>query len=212
MEKKQFFRELLSLVNKRKGSIFNIGYYFLASFIPMLIQLFLSPVYSIYLSAEDLAITGYFASFTGLLAPLILFYMNQYYMRDYYFRKKEERRNLRAMVFKSLLLYPFIIMGVCLLGIFLYMRIFISETKIDAINKENINIITATKEDTTDLSRKMLYALEHPQVMEIIADRAKIYAQNHFSVSSIGEKLISDVKSIVGHYYGNLAIPEDSQI
>lgn len=80
---------------------------------------------------------------------------------------------------------------------------------IDAINKENINIITATKEDTTDLGRKMLYALEHPKMMEIIAERARIYAQNHFSVSAIGEKLISDVKSIVGHYYGNLAIPED---
>lgn len=80
---------------------------------------------------------------------------------------------------------------------------------INEINKGNKNIIAATKEDTTDLSRKMLYALEHPQMMEIIAERARIYAQNHFSVSSIGEKLISDVKSIVGHYYDNLAIPED---
>ena len=96
----------------------------------MLINLFLSPVYSIYLSAEDFAITGYFTSFTGLLGPLILFYMNQYYMREYYFRDAGERRNLRSMAFKSLLVYPFIIMGLCLLGIYLYMVLFNSDTEI----------------------------------------------------------------------------------
>lgn len=126
---KQIGGTVISLVKKRKGSILNVGYYFLASFIPMIINLFLSPVYSIYLSAEDFAITGYFTSFTGLLGPLILFYMNQYYMREYYFREAGERRNLRAMAFKSLLVYPFIIMGICLLGIYLYMVIFNSDTK-----------------------------------------------------------------------------------
>lgn len=126
---KQVGGTILSVINKRKRSIFNVGYYFMASFIPMLINLFLSPVYSIYLSAEDFAITGYFTSFTSLLGPLILFYMNQYYMREYYFREADKRRNLRAMAFKSLLVYPFIIMGICLLGIYLYMLKFNADTK-----------------------------------------------------------------------------------
>ena len=114
----------LSLLKRRKGSVINVGYYFLASFIPMLINLVLSPVYSLYLSAEDFAIVGYYTSFSGLLGPLIIFYMNQYYMREYYFRNDDERRLLRAMVFKASLVYPFLVMGISLLGIYLYMLIF----------------------------------------------------------------------------------------
>lgn len=112
-----------------KKSLTNVGYYFLASFIPMVINLLLSPVYSLNLSAEDFAIVGYYTSFNGFLSPLIIFYMNQYYMREYYFRNEKERTRLRAMVFKALLVYPFIIMSVCLLGIYLYMILFNTDTK-----------------------------------------------------------------------------------
>lgn len=115
---------VISLFKRRKGAVKNVGYYFLASFIPMLFNLILSPIYSLYLSAEDFAIIGYYTSFSGLLGPLIIFYMNQYYMREYYFRKVDERRLLRAMSFKALLVYPFLIMGLSLFGIYLYMHIF----------------------------------------------------------------------------------------
>ena len=83
---------------------------------------------------------------------------------------------------------------------------------IDAINNEEINLISATKEDTADLGHRMLYALEHPVLMEKMAERTKLYAQNHFSIKAVGDILTADVKSVVNHYYRNSTIPEDSQI
>ena len=80
---------------------------------------------------------------------------------------------------------------------------------IDAINNEKMNLLTATKEDITDLGRKMLYALDHPELMEKMAERAKTYAQNHFSVEAVGKRLTVDLKSVVEHYYRNSTIPED---
>ncbi len=112
-----------------KKSIMNVGYYFMASFIPMLINLFLSPVYALNLSAEDFAIVGYFTSFTSLLSPLILFELNQYYMREYFFKDDDGRKHLRATVFQAFLVYPFIIMGLSLLGIYIYMRVFNTGTE-----------------------------------------------------------------------------------
>lgn len=121
-------KTILSSFRRYKTSMKNVGYYFLASFIPMVINLFLSPVYSLYLSAEDFAIVGYYASFSGLLGPLFLFQLNQYYTREYFFRKEEDRKSLRAMIFKSFLVFPFVILVISLIGLFVYVTIIRSES------------------------------------------------------------------------------------
>lgn len=105
------------------ASMKNMGYYLMASFIPMLINLFLSPLYSLNLSEEDFAIVGYFASFQSLLGPLVLFEMHQNYMREYYFRNEEERKSLRSTLFKTFLVFPFIIVIISLIGLYAYLQI-----------------------------------------------------------------------------------------
>ncbi len=117
----------LGLIIKRfedhQKSMKNMGYYLMASFIPMIINLFLSPLYSLNLSAEDFAIVGYFASFQALIGPFILFEMHQNYMREYFFRGEEERKTLRSTLFRTFLIFPFIIMFLSLVGLYIYLSL-----------------------------------------------------------------------------------------
>lgn len=112
---------IIERLKKQQATMKNMGYYLMASTIPMLISLFTTPLYALYLSKTDFAITGYYSSFGTLFAPLILFYFNQYYMREYFFRPESERKKLKVMVFKAFLVFPFIIMLLCLAGIWCYM-------------------------------------------------------------------------------------------
>ena len=82
------------------------------------------------MDAEDFAIVGYFASFTVFFSPLILFYMNQFYMREYFFRNESERNNLRAVMFKANLIFPFIITLFVLGGVYIYMNIINADSNI----------------------------------------------------------------------------------
>lgn len=114
---------IIQRIKQHRNSMTNMGFYFMASFIPMLINLFLSPLYSLNLSAEDFAIVGYFASFQALIAPLMLFEMHQNYMREYFFRGEEERKSLRSTLFRTFLIFPFIIMLLSLAGLYVYLRL-----------------------------------------------------------------------------------------
>ena len=80
---------------------------------------------------------------------------------------------------------------------------------IDSINKKEINLISAIKEDTEDLGHKMLYALENPEMMGKIAEDAKAYAMSHLSTTAVGERLTSTLKYIAGNFYSNSIIPEE---
>lgn len=114
-------RLIIQRFQGHRNSMKNMGYYLMASFIPMLINLFLSPLYSLNLKAEDFAIVGYFASFQALIGPLMLFEMHQNYMREYYFRNDEERKSLRSTMFTTFLIFPFVIMILSLVGLYIYM-------------------------------------------------------------------------------------------
>ncbi len=114
---------VLQRFREHRKSMMNMGYYLMASFIPMLINLFLSPLYSLNLSADDFAIVGYYASFQALFGPLILFDLNQYYMREYYFRNEEERETLRSTLFNTFLVIPFIVVLLSLFGLYVYLKI-----------------------------------------------------------------------------------------
>lgn len=121
---------LISAFCRYKRSIKNMGFYFTASLVPMVISLVLSPVYAMYLKAADYAIIGFYSSFSTLLAPLILFYLNQYYMREYFYRDEKGKIELRAMIFKVFVVMPFILLALCLVGIYIYMTIFNAESDI----------------------------------------------------------------------------------
>ena len=114
---------IIQRFKEHRNSMKNMSYYLMASFIPMLINLFLSPIYSLNLSAEDFAIVGYFASFQSLFGPLLLFEMHQNYMREYYFRNEDERKTLRSTMFNTFLVFPFAMMAITLLGLYVYLKV-----------------------------------------------------------------------------------------
>ena len=107
----------------RRNSMKNMSFYLLASFIPMAFNLLLSPLYALNLSAEDFAIVGYFASFQGIFGPLVLFEMHQNYMREYYFRAEEGRDSLRTTMFKTFLVFPFIMVLLSLVVLYIYFNL-----------------------------------------------------------------------------------------
>ncbi len=106
------------------SSIKNIGFYFAASFIPLLITLALNPLYSLYLSPKDYAIIGYYNSFNILFSPVILFYFNQYFIREYFYRDEIGKMKLKVMVLKAFAVMPFILGLIAVFAIFIYKYFF----------------------------------------------------------------------------------------
>ena len=77
--------------NKIFNRIKNIGLYFSASFIPMLLNLAINPFVAMHMSPTDYAITGYYTSFSTLIAPMITFYMLHYYTKRFFEVSELER-------------------------------------------------------------------------------------------------------------------------
>ena len=101
----------------------SISLYFLASLIPMVLNLAVNPLIAMNMAPRDYAIVGYFSSFSSLITPLITFYMVQYYIRNYFTVDGEERKNLRAVVLKALLTFSFALALLCYVGIEIYIRV-----------------------------------------------------------------------------------------
>jgi len=83
----------------------NIGIYFSASLIPMILSLAINPLIAMNMDPKDYAITGFYNSFNTLISPLIVFYMIQYYTKSFYEVNKEERLKLKATIFKGLIYF-----------------------------------------------------------------------------------------------------------
>lgn len=100
----------------------NIGTYFGASLIPMVLGLVTNPLLASNLSPEDYAITGYFTSFNTLIQPLIVFYMIHFFIKEYFRRDEEQRRILFAVIAKMLIWFSAIVSVVCFFGILIYIK------------------------------------------------------------------------------------------
>lgn len=111
-------------------TIKNIGNYFLASLIPMIISMVTSPLFALYLEPEDYAIISFYTSFNSLLTPFVLFYFNQYYMREYFYRDDAGRETLRAVIFKSFIYFSGILWIVSCLGLVAYMMFFNKDSSV----------------------------------------------------------------------------------
>lgn len=74
------------------------------------------------------------------------------------------------------------------------------------LNNEKRILLSAKMEDTMDLGEKMLYAYEHPAEMRKMAEYARVYADNHFSVEAVGRTLLTYIRSTVNHFYHNEGI------
>lgn len=122
--------KFLGSFTKYNLSLKNLGYYFSASFIPMLITLALNPLYATFLSARDYAIIGYYNSFNILFSPFILFYLNQYYIREYFYKDDAGKLKLRALIFKVFIFLPFLLGALSCTSIFAYKVNLASESEI----------------------------------------------------------------------------------
>lgn len=129
----------LSKYFNRVGSI---SQYFLASLVPLVLNLVSNPLVAMNMSPEDYAIVGYYKSFNTLILPLVLFYVLHYYTKRYYELNDEKRLVLKATVFKFLIYASFFISILCLIGICVYTIFFNKESHIALMPYAAINVFS----------------------------------------------------------------------
>lgn len=103
-----------------KKRFVNIFRYFAASIIPLVLNLLINPWVAKNMSPTDYATVGYYKSFTTLIQPFIWFYVLHYYTKSYYELDEENRKILRANIFKFLIYGSAILSVISLLGIIIY--------------------------------------------------------------------------------------------
>ena len=86
----------------------------------MLLSLAINPWIAKNMSPRDYAISGYYTSFSTLVAPIIVFYMIHYYIKDYYRQDNQGREKLVAAISKALIWFSGIISLICFLGFLIY--------------------------------------------------------------------------------------------
>lgn len=113
--------------NKYLTYIKHISTYFGASLIPMALMLAINPLIALNMSPEDYAITGYYSSFNSLISPLIIFYMLHYYNKRFFELDEAGRLRLKALLFKAVTAFSFIVSILCFFALFGYIKIFNDE-------------------------------------------------------------------------------------
>lgn len=112
------------MVQKLLNYIKHIAAYFSASLIPMLLMLVANPLIALNMSPEDYAITGYYSSFNNLISPLIIFYMLHYYNKRYFELDIEGRLQLKALLFKAVTAFSFVVSIACFIALYAYIKVF----------------------------------------------------------------------------------------
>lgn len=115
---------VIKYLKRYTDSFKNVGFYLMAAFLPMALNLILTPIYSLYMQPEDFAVVSYYSSFVTLFSPFVLFYFNQYYMREFFYRAEDEKEILKAVLFKSLIVGSAILMIIALVILAIYTFIF----------------------------------------------------------------------------------------
>ncbi len=102
----------------------------LAAIIPAGLNVLINPMVALNMDPKDYAIVGYYGSFSNFIFPMISFYAFAYYTKRYFEVNEDERQQLRAVIFKSLIYLSLGISIISILGIYLYKIIFNSDTQI----------------------------------------------------------------------------------
>ena len=91
------FRKMtLSFLNKESfvKNVQNAGLYFLGSIVQSIFALITQPIYSVYLSAEDFGIIGYFVALKGFFTPIFILSMTSVYLMRYFKQSEIENKKL----------------------------------------------------------------------------------------------------------------------
>lgn len=121
---------LLKTYKRFQKQITNLSIYFVASLIPMLLSLLINPFIAKNMSPTDYAIVGYYSAFSSLFTPLINFYLLHYYTKRYFELTQDKRQELRATLFKSLIVFSFLLFLVALAILFVYTKWFNPDSQI----------------------------------------------------------------------------------
>lgn len=81
--------------------------------------------------------------------------------------------------------------------------------RVKAINAEKWCLLSAKMEDVDDLCAKMVFALDNPEELAVIAANGKEYAENYYDNTLIGDKITANIKAIIDQYYQGVPIPKD---
>ena len=87
----------------------------------MALSLVTNPLIAMNMSPEDYAITGYFTAYNSLFTPFITFYFLHYYTKRFFELGADDRRVLKATIFKSLLYFSLVLCCIALLILFVYL-------------------------------------------------------------------------------------------
>lgn len=109
-----------NITKKLKVYSKSIGLYFLASLIPMVLNMLTNPMIAINMSPEDYAIIGYYSAFTNLLSPLIVFYLFHYYAKAYFECNAEQQEKLKSTICKSLIWFSGLLSILSFIGVLIY--------------------------------------------------------------------------------------------
>ncbi len=107
---------------KYKKSLQNVGIYFIASLIPMVLSMAINPLIALNMEPRDYAIVGYFNSFNGLISPLVVFYSFHYYTKRFFELDEDGRIELRSTIVQALVYFSLLLAALSALGIFIYMK------------------------------------------------------------------------------------------
>lgn len=118
------------IINITKSYSTTVGLYFMASLIPMVLNMVINPLIAINMSPDDYAVVGYYTSFNTLISPIVLFYMLHYYNKCYFELDEANRLKLKATIFKSLIFFSAFISLICVCGIIGYTKLFNADSTI----------------------------------------------------------------------------------
>lgn len=112
--------ETFKLAGRFKTYFANLSVYFLASLIPMFLSLVSNPFIAKNMSPHDYAIVGYYSAFVTLFTPLVNFYFVHYYTKRFYELDTNDRKRLRATIFKSFISLSFAMALISMLILLFY--------------------------------------------------------------------------------------------
>lgn len=88
----------------------------------MALSLVTNPWIAKNMSPEDYAISGYYASFTSLISPIIIFYMIHYYIKEYFRRSEQDREQLMAVIAKATVWFSGLMSLICFIALYVYLK------------------------------------------------------------------------------------------
>ena len=100
----------------------NLGIYLCASLVPMCLNLIVNPLIAQNMSPDDYAISGYYTSYSGLIGPIIIFYMVHYFIKEYFRIDSEQRETLYAIIAKATIWFSGIIAAICFIVLWIYLK------------------------------------------------------------------------------------------